>query len=157
MLLHFFIWCEHSWVGQTIQGSVWLFPVIESIHLVGLGVIAGAVLIVDMRLLGVGLRGQSTQHLAKETRPWLIGSLALMSASGILLFSSEATKCYSSFPFWIKMSSLLLAIIFTFAVKSAVIRNKLDQRYPLLGKATGLISLALWFGVAWGGRWIGFS
>jgi hypothetical protein len=141
MLLPFFSWCEHSWVGQTIQSSVWLFPVIESIHLVGLGVIAGAVLIVDMRLLGVGLRG----------------SLALMFASGSLLFSSEATKCYSSFPFWIKMSSLLLAIIFTFAVKSAVIRNKLDQRYPLLGKATGLISLALWFGVAWGGRWIGFS
>jgi hypothetical protein len=157
MLLHLCIWCEHSWVGQTIQGSVWLFPVIESIHLVGLGVIAGAVIIVDMRLLGIGLRGQSVQHLAKETRPWLIGSLALMFASGGLLFFSEATKCYSSFPFWIKMSSLLLAIIFTFAVKSAVIRKNLDERYPVLGKATGLISLALWFSVAWGGRWIGFS
>jgi hypothetical protein len=157
VLLPFFTWCEHSELGQAIQSSVWLFPVIESIHLVGLGVIAGAVLIVDMRLLGIGLRSRSAEQVAEDARPWLIGSLALMFASGGLLFFSEATKCYYSFPFWIKMTSLLLAIVFTFAVKSRVIRNQLDLRYPLLGKATALVSLGLWFAVAWGGRWIGFS
>ena len=87
----------------------------------------------------------------------MIGSLALMFASGILLFLSEATKCYYSFPFWFKMSSLALAIVFTFTLKSRIIRQKLGQRYPLLGKATAIVSLGLWFGVAWGGRWIGFS
>jgi uncharacterized membrane protein YhdT len=157
VLLPFFIWCEHSWIGQTIQASVWLFPVIESVHLVGLGVIAGAVLIVDMRLLGIGLRSQSVEEVAENARPWMMGSLALMFASGILLFLSEATKCYYSFPFWFKMSSLALAIVFTFTLKSRVIRQELDQRYPLLGKATAIVSLGLWFGVAWGGRWIGFS
>ena len=157
MLLPFFSQLEHSWMGQSIQSSVWLFPVIESIHLVGLGIIAGSVLIVDMRLLGVGLRSQSVEEVADNARPWMIGSLALMFASGILLFLSEATKCYYSFPFWFKMSSLALAIVFTFTLKSRVIRQKLDQRYPLLGKATAIVSLGLWFGVAWGGRWIGFS
>ena len=157
MLLPFFSWCEHSRIGQTIQGSVWLFPVIESIHLVGLGVIAGAVLIVDMRLLGIGLRSQPAEEVAANARPWMIGSLVLMVASGTLLFLSEATKCYYSFPFWFKMGSLALAIVFTFTLKSRVIRQKLDQRYPLLGKATAIVSLGLWFGVAWGGRWIGFS
>jgi uncharacterized membrane protein YhdT len=156
-VLPFFRWCEHSWIGQTIQGSVWLFPVIESIHLVGLGVIAGAVLIVDMRLLSIGLRSQSAEEVAANARPWMIASLGLMVASGTLLFLSEATKCYYSFPFWFKMSSLALAIVFTFTLKSRVIRQKLDQRYPLLGKATAIVSLGLWFGVAWGGRWIGFS
>lgn len=157
MLLPFFSRLEHSWIGQSIQSSVWLFPVIESIHLVGLGVIAGSVLIVDMRLLGIGLRSQSVEEVAENARPWMIGSLALMFASGILLFLSEATKCYYSFPFWFKMSSLALAIVFTFTLKSRIIRQKLDQRYPLLGKATAIVSLGLWFGVAWGGRWIGFS
>jgi uncharacterized membrane protein YhdT len=157
VLLPFFRECEHSWIGQTIQASVWLFPVIESVHLVGLGVIAGSVLIVDMRLLGIGLRSQSVEEVAGSARPWMIGSLALMFASGILLFLSEATKCYYSFPFWFKMSSLALAILFTFTLKSWVIRQELDQRYPLLGKATAIVSLGLWFGVAWGGRWIGFS
>jgi uncharacterized membrane protein YhdT len=157
VLLPFFSRLEHSWIGQSIQSSVWLFPVIESIHLVGLGVIAGSVLIVDMRLLGIGLRSQSVEEVAENARPWMIGSLALMFASGILLFLSEATKCYYSFPFWFKMSSLALAIVFTFTLKSRIIRQKLDQRYPLLGKATAIVSMGLWFGVAWGGRWIGFS
>ncbi|MGB9070461.1 MAG: DUF6644 family protein [Candidatus Acidiferrales bacterium] len=157
MLLPFFGRCEHSWIGQSIQSSVWLFPVIESIHLVGLGVIAGSVLIVDMQLLGIGLRGQSAEQVAENARPWMMGSLALMFASGILLFLSEATKCYYSFPFWFKMSSLALAIAFTFTLKSRVIRKNLDREYPLLAKATAIVSLGLWFGVAWGGRWIGFS
>jgi uncharacterized membrane protein YhdT len=156
-VLPYFIRCEHSWIGQTIQASVWLFPVIESIHLVGLGVIAGSVLIVDLRLLGLGLRSRPVEEIAAQARPWMLGSLALMFASGSLLFLSEATKCYYSFPFWFKMSSLLLAILFTFTIKSRVIGNNVDQKHPLLAKATGLVSLGLWFGVAWGGRWIGFS
>ena len=65
----------------------------------------------------------------------MIGSLALMFASGILLFLSEATKCYYSFPFWIKMSSLLLAILFTFTIKSCVIRKKLDQKHCNAGES----------------------
>jgi hypothetical protein len=157
VLLPFFSWCEHSWIGQTIQASVWLFPVIESIHLVGLGVIAGSVLIVDMRLLGIGLGTQSAEELAENTRPWILGSLAAMFASGILLFLSEATKCYYSFPFWVKMCSLALAIAYTFTVKRRAIQSKLEQRSPLLAKAAALVSLGLWFAVAWGGRWIGFS
>jgi uncharacterized membrane protein YhdT len=157
VLLPFFSWCEHSWIGQSIQGSVWLFPVIESIHLVGLGGIAGPLLIVDMRLLGIGLGSQSVEEVAENARPWMMGSLVVMFASGILLFLSEATKCYYSFPFWFKMGSLALAIGFTFTLKNRVIRQKLDQRYPSLGKATAIASLGLWFGVAWGGRWIGFS
>jgi uncharacterized membrane protein YhdT len=156
-VLPFFICCEHSWIGQGIQSSVWLFPVIESIHLVGLGVIAGSVLIVDFRLLGIGLRSQSTEHVAEQARPWMLGSLALMIASGGLLFFSEATKCYYSFPFWFKMCSLALAIVFTLAVKTRLIQKGLDLRFPLLGKLAALVSLGLWFGVAWGGRWIGFS
>jgi uncharacterized membrane protein YhdT len=110
-----------------------------------------------MQLLGIGLRGQSAEQVAENARPWMMGSLALMFASGILLFLSEATKCYYSFPFWFKMSSLALAIAFTFTLKSRVIQTNLHRKYPLLAKATAIVSLGLWFGVAWGGRWIGFS
>jgi uncharacterized membrane protein YhdT len=156
-VLPFFIRCEHSSIGQAIQSSVWLFPVIESIHLVGLGVIAGSVLIVDLRLLGLGLRSQSAEQVAEQARPWMLGSLALMIASGGLLFLSEATKCYYSFPFWFKMCSLLLAILFTLTVKTRLIRTGVDRKQPMLGKAAAIVSLGLWFGVAWGGRWIGFS
>jgi uncharacterized membrane protein YhdT len=156
-LFPFFIHLEHSWIGRTIQASTWLFPVIESIHLIGLGTLAGSILVVDMRLLGLGLRGQSVEEVAAQARPWMIGSLALMIATGTLLFLSEATKCYYSFAFWFKMSSLLLVILFTFAAKNPLIRKGIEGTNPLAARAAAIVSLGLWFGVAWGGRWIGFS
>jgi uncharacterized membrane protein YhdT len=156
-LLPFFQWCYQSSLGEGIRESIWLFPVIEAFHLVGLGVVIGAVLMVDLRLLGAGLVKQPVAQLSAAVEPWLLGSLALMIASGTLLFLSEATKAYYSFPFWVKMTSLLLALLFTFTVRRRVTRSGLTAAQPQLGRVIALISLSLWFGVAWGGRWIGFS
>jgi hypothetical protein len=156
-LLPFFQWCYQSAIGETIRESIWLFPVIEAFHLLGLGLTVGAVLIVDLRLLGVGLRKQPVAELAAAVEPWLLGSLTLMVTSGTLLFLSEAVKCYYSFPFWVKMTSLFLVLLFTFAVRRRVTRTGLASDRPLLARVTALVSLTLWFGVAWGGRWIGFS
>jgi len=156
-LLPFFEWCYQSAIGEAIRDSNWVFPVIEAFHLLGLGLTVGAVLIVDLRLLGVGLSRQPVAQLSGAVEPWLLGSLALMFTSGIPLFLSEAIKLYYSIPFWVKMTSLLLALLFTFTVRRRVTRTGLTSDRPLLGRLTALISLGLWFGVAWGGRWIGFS
>jgi hypothetical protein len=156
-LLPFFQWCYQTAIGEAIRDSTWVFPVIEACHLLGLGLTVGAVLVVDLRLLGVGLSRQPVAQLWAATKPWLLGSLTLMLASGIPLFLSEATKCYYSIPFWIKMTSLLLVLVFTFTVRRRVIGAGLPSDPPTLGRLTALISLSLWFGVAWGGRWIGFS
>ena len=156
-LLAFFQWCYATPVGETIRDSAWLFPVIEAFHLLGLGVVAGSVLLVDLRLLGVGLSRQPVAQLSANTQPWLLGSLILMVTSGSLLFLSEAIKCYHSFPFWVKMTSLFLVLLFTFTVYRRVARAAPTSDPPLPGRVAALISLGLWFGVAWGGRWIGFS
>ena len=156
-LLPLFEWFYVTPVGETIRNSVWMFPVIEAFHLIGLGVIGGAILLVDLRLLGVGLTGQPVARLSADAEPWLLGALALMFASGIPIFLSEATKAYYSYAFWIKMTCLFLALIFTFTIRRQVTQNGLAIGRPQLAKLTALISLALWFGVAWGGRWIGFS
>jgi hypothetical protein len=156
-LLPFFQWCYQTAIGEAIRDSTWVFPVIEACHLLGLGLTVGAMLVVDLRLLGVGLSRQPVAQLWAATKPWLLGSLTLMFASGIPLFLSEATKCYYSIPFWIKMTSLLLVLVFTFTVRRRVIGAGLPSDRPTLGRLTALISLSLWFGVAWGGRWIGFS
>jgi hypothetical protein len=156
-LLPFFQWCYQTPIGEGIRNSTWLFPVIEAFHLLGLGLTAGAVLIVDLRLLGVGLRKQSVAQLWASAQPWLLGSVTVMFASGIPLFLSESIKCLYSFAFWVKMTSLLLVLLFTFTFLRRVV--KLDQiaDRPSLARSAAVISLILWFGVAWGGRWIGFS
>jgi uncharacterized membrane protein SirB2 len=154
-LLAFFHWCEQSAIGNGIRRSHWLFPVIEAIHLLGLGLTGGAVLLVDLRLLGLGLTRQPVSQLSQDVEPWLLGSITLMFATGIPLFLSESIKCYYSYAFWIKMTSLFLVILFTFTVQRRVTR--MTTARPLLFRFTALVSLILWSAVGWGGRWIGFS
>src|SRR5712692_482400 len=155
-LLPFFTWVENSAVGGAIRSSSWLFPFIEAFHLLGLAVIGGAVLVVDLRLFGFGLRRQPVAQLALDAQRWLVGSLVVMLATGILLFTSEAIKCYYHIAFWVKMTSLLLAIVFTFTVRRKLTMAD-DPVRPLLSKVVAAISVALWSGVGIGGRWIGFS
>ena len=156
-LLDFFQWCEDSRVGEAIRVSAWLFPGIEAVHLLGLVVIAAAVLVVDMRLLGVGLQEHPVAQLARDAQPWLVGSLGVMLITGVLLFLAEAIKCYYSFAFWVKMACLALAILFTFTVRRKVVFADEARVGPVWSKLTALTSVGLWAGVGWGGRWIGFS
>jgi uncharacterized protein DUF6644 len=156
-LLPFFTWVENSGLGGAIRSSSWLFPVIEAFHLLGLAVIGGAVLVVDLRLFGFGLRRQPVAQLARDAQRWLIGSLLVMIATGSLLFTSEAVKCYYHPAFWVKMSSLFLAIVFTFTVRRKVTLADENRVRPLWSKLVALTSVLLWSGVGIGGRWIGFS
>jgi hypothetical protein len=156
-LLPFFEWCEATAVGNAIRNSLWLFPVIESVHLLGLAVIGGALLIVDLRLIGLGLRGQPVRELARDAQPWLIGSLVVMIATGVPLFLSESIKCYYSPAFWTKMTVLPLAILFTFTVRRKVAMADAMRVGPLWTKLVAFVSLSLWFTVGAAGRWIGFS
>ena len=157
MLLPLFQSLEDSAIGEAIRNSLWLFPIVEAFHLVGLAIIGGAILVVDFRLLGLGLRSHPVSRLARDTQPWVIGSLALMILSGFPLFLSEAIKCYYSFAFWTKMTSLLLAVVFTFTVRRDVALAADGRFSPARCKAVAIASLSLWSAVGWGGRWIGFS
>lgn len=156
MLLPFFKWCEASWFGQTVSNSVYLFPVVEAVHLLALAVIGGAVLIVDMRLAGLGLRHQPVGRIARGAQPWLVGSLVIMLATGFLLMTSEAMRCYYNAAFWLKMWSLLLAMIYTFTVRRRVLAADQAAVTPIRAKLVALISVLLWSGVGIGGRGIGF-
>src|SRR5690348_11344352 len=119
-LLPLFKWVSETPVGQAINRSPWAFAVIESVHLLGLAAIGGAVIVLDLRLLGLGLRDQPIDRIARDAHPWLVSSLVVMLVTGVLLFSSEPVKCYQSTAFWVKMSSLLLAMIFAFTVRTKV-------------------------------------
>lgn len=156
-LLSIFTAIENSTMGETIRTSLWMFPIIESIHLLGLALMGGAVLVVDMRLFGVGLKRQPVADLARDAQRWLIAGLALMIPTGFLLFTSEATKCYYHEAFWVKMASLLLAILFTFTIRRKVAAADEMRVKPSLAKLVAVVSVLLWAGVGIGGRWIGFS
>jgi uncharacterized membrane protein YhdT len=156
-LLPLFQWFYLTDIGVTIRNSVWLFPAIEAFHLLGFGLTAGAMLVVNLRLLGVGLTKQPVAQLAAGAEPWLILGVAMMIVSGVPLFLAESIKCLYSFAFWIKMGCLLLVLLFTFTAYRHVTRTKSASDRTSTARSAAVISLLLWAGVAWGGRWIGFS
>lgn len=157
MLLPFFQWCETVWLGRFVVESNWLFPVIESVHLLALALLGGSILIVDMRMLGLGLRGREVQEIAREARPYMNLALATMVMTGIPLFLSEPTKCYYSQAFWVKMWTLALALLFTYTIRTRTTRMRYVHNTARRQMLVGALSIALWFTVAAAGRWIGFS
>src|SRR5712692_246287 len=115
-LLPVFQYLQATTVGEAIRTSGYLFPAVETIHLLALSTLGGSIVIVDLRLCGGGLR-QPVSEIAGDARPWMIGSLIVMIATGVLLFMSEVLKCYESAAFRAKMVCLLLALLFTFTVR----------------------------------------
>lgn len=155
-MLPFFQSLEASALGTAVRQSLWLFPVIECIHLLALSLLFGTVLAVDLRMLGFGLRSQPSSELSRKLQPWMVGALSTSIATGIPMLLSEAVKCYYSPPFWYKMTLLALAIIFSFTVRRNVALAEPGRIAPALVRLTALVSLALWFGVGFSGRWIAF-
>lgn len=154
-LLPLFEWIEASWVGDSIRQSLWLFPVIEAVHLLGLCVLGGALLVLDLRLLGLGLRRQPIAHLARDVRPWFIGAVVVLLLTGSALFASEAIKCYYNTSFWVKMSTLPIALTFAFTIRARVASRA--TAVTIGTRLVGITSIVLWWVVAGAGRWIGFS
>lgn len=145
---------ELSPLGTAIRDSLWLFPAIEAVHLLALATLGGAALMLDLRLLGVGLRTLSPSTVERNIRPWLWGALGALVLTGVLLAVSEAVKLYGKPAFWLKMSTLAVVLLFTVLVRNPLARRDVSGAGAVL---VGLVSISLWLMVAAAGRWIGFS
>jgi hypothetical protein len=149
-----FEWFQRTAVGVGIRQSTWLFPVIEAIHLVAFALLAGALFMLDLRLLGLGLTAQAPSAVERQTRPWFIAGFGTMVVTGTLLFLSEAIKLHGKEAFWVKLTALAAALVFTFTLRNPAARRDICGAGA---KAVALVSMALWLTVAAAGRWIGFS
>lgn len=154
-LISFSRWCDDTPVSQAIRNSRVAFPVIENIHLFALTVLLGSLVVLALRQFGLLYKTQPISEVARALRPLSHWSLAFMLASGILLFLSEAMKCYGNISFRIKMSFLLAALLFQFTIYNRTVASE-DRLTPAGGRIAAAIALCLWFGVGLAGRSIGF-
>jgi hypothetical protein len=155
-LYPFFKWANNTWVGQTISDSIWLFPAIEGVHIVALALLFGAILVLNLRLMGVLMRNRSLPQLSRELEMWTLSSLIVILVSGAMLFASEAVKTFNSSPFRLKMVLLFAAIVFHYTISRRLMRKEETELSPVLGKVAGSIAIVLWMGVGFAGRAIGF-
>ena len=152
MLQPYFDWLGALPISQFIGGSIWIYPLIQAIHLVFLALFAGAILIVDLRLLGVGMRSQPVSQVARDARPWLIGGFIGMVLTGVPQLMQNASREYFSEVFGYKMYLIAIGLIFI-----VTIRRKMTQgtESTPASKVVALISLAIWAGVTINARLIG--
>jgi hypothetical protein len=150
----FFLWCEGTAIGGVIRESRWSFAIIETVHIMALAVLLGSFLIVDLRLLGTGLRRQSVAEVAKQFGPCSWSAFAVMVATGVPLYLSEAIRLSGSGPFFYKMVFLCLAILFHLTVH----RKATSSSNPGMGlaKVAACLSLICWLAVALAGRAIAY-
>ena len=134
--------------------GTYLGPGLNIVHLLAMVVFAGAVLIVDLRLMGVVLRLYPVGLVARYARPWLVGGFAGLVLTGIPAVMATALAQYYNEIFWFKMYVLVLGVIFTFGVRQRVIRAGEASVGPVLSKLTGIVSIALWGTVAASARLI---
>lgn len=154
MTLHgIFLWLDHSALANIVRGSTWLFAALEVVHLLGLTLLLGTLVVVDLRLFGTGLRDQTISQIASETMPWTMTGLVTVAASGVVLAISEANRLYDSAPFMVKMVLFFLALIFTFTFH---VRLNKSEPSALSARSGAIMSLLLWFGVGFAGRAIAF-
>lgn len=155
-MLAFFEWLEYAPLLVQMRSSPWLFPAIASVHLLGLAMLGGSVLVVDLRLLGFGLTRQPVAVIGRAAEPWLKASALVMLPTGLLLFMCFATKYYYLAAFWVKLTCLVAALVFTFSIRRRVVMTHDASNDLLKGKVVAAVSLTLWLTIALGGRLIGF-
>jgi len=146
MLQPYFQWMNDLAVSKAIGESIWIYPVVQAVHLLFLALFAGAILIVDLRLLGFGIREQSVAKVARDARPWVIVGLIGLLVTGTPQLMQNAMREYFSDFFWLKMYMLPIALIYTFTIRQKVAMADEARVGPMWGKAVGLVSILLWFG-----------
>ena len=153
----FFRWAQSTGLALFIKQSMWAFAIIETIHIVCLSILLGSTLLVDLRLLGKGLTGQSVAEISRTLLPWTWVMLVVIVVTGVMMFSSEAVRLGQSEPFFFKMIFLFLAVLF-----HSTIHRKVTGSDAPEGAGTGkakiaaYLSLVCWLSVALAGRAIAF-
>jgi hypothetical protein len=149
-----FEWHDQSWLGQTISGSIWLFPAIETVHILAMAIMFGALLVLNLRMLGWSFKRQSLPLLSSTLMPFVNWGLIVMILSGYAMFASEALKCYANDGFKFKMFFLVLAVLLQYTWYASLVKKEGEPRGD--AKAAAVLNFVFWFCVGAGGRAIGF-
>ena len=154
-------WLYETSVGTGIRESVWVFPIVEGVHLLGIGLSVGMLCWFDLRLLGLVLKDEPVSKVWKRVMPPAIVGFVLMFITGALLFWAEAATAYNSVHFWIKMSLLVLAAVnagfFELTTHKHLAEWDTAAILPMRARMAGLTSLLLWTAIIVTGRTMAYS
>ena len=139
--------------NNPLNTNEWAFPVCEVLHIVGFAMLIGTITIVDLRLLGVGMRRQTAAELVRDTAPWTLLGLMLVLTTGPLIFSSGPATYVHNASFHYKMTALAVGILYNWTVHKKVANSPDPGR---VGVLVGAFSILLWASIIFAGIFIAF-
>jgi hypothetical protein len=145
---------ESIWIAQLMKESSWLYPAVETLHICGLGLLFGVVVMMDLRLLGVG-RGLDARRLSALGVPMAIAGLTLAAFTGFFLFIASADELIDSTLFLTKISLIFLLLLNAVSVRM----READTRSVDIGwglRVQAVLSMAGWLAVIAMGRWLAY-
>ena len=154
-------WLQRTAVAVSIRDSLYTFPVLESIHVVGLALVFGTIAILDLRLLGVASTFRPVSRVMADLLKWTWAAFAVTAVTGGLMFSTNAVVYFHNTFFRAKMILLVLAglnmLVFERTARKTIDRWDRASTTPSSAKVVATISLVIWIGVIVAGRVIGFT
>ena len=147
--LPWFRWLQNTPIGAGIRESPVWFPLFMTVHLVGITMLVGTILLMDLGLLGIGMRRQAVSEIASQMKRWTIAGALLVVGSGAFLGMARAVRCYRNPYFHLKMALLIAAAIFHVTVHH---RTIFEKATPMGRKVAGGVSLLLWLGAGFAGQ-----
>jgi hypothetical protein len=157
----FLEWLQSSNVATGIRDSLYLFPLIESLHVLGLTLVFGLITILDLRLLGIASSRRPVTRVMSDIMKWTWMAFILTAATGALMFMTNASVYYHNFFFRTKIVLLAIAganvLVFELTSRRQMHRWDKSLAASPAGKTTAFLSLLLWITIIFMGRWIGFT
>jgi hypothetical protein len=157
--LTIFQWLENSSISSFFRQSLWLYPAVEIVHIVGFAILAGAAILFDIRLLGFSPQ-LSVANAARHLLFWAQISLIAVLPSGLILFMVDATTLVSNTAFQVKMALLVIAGVNAWVFHAFTSRNMKNrdtfQSTPTGAKIAGILSILIWISIISCGRLIAY-
>jgi hypothetical protein len=160
-LLSFCQWLADTPFSTGIRESTYIYPVVESVHVLSLCIFVGLLLLWDLRLIGVTLRRVAVSEVWARLIPWITVGAVLMVISGLLLFASDPVRFFGNIFFRIKAVGLFLALLNAMAFHLGIERKLVDWDTaavtPRAAKFAGAISIFLWAIIVVTGRFVAYN
>ena len=158
-LNEFCAWLDQTPLSQVIQKEAWIIPTVQIVHILAIAMVMTSALMIDLRLIGVVGRGQPIQRLSTRFFPLIWWLILVLLATGIIMITGEPARSLQNPIFLLKMTLLIAALVITYILQR-LSRDKTfadpTKRAPIGAQALALISVALWTGIIFSGRWIAY-